>query len=82
MGNPWFDLAVIVCGDALDEADGLDLLEAWLQRPAQERDQLCLRQQLCLARYLEWLWYAAVQPPGLQREAQQQVRAQAQQSQH
>jgi thiamine kinase len=65
MGNPWYDLAVVIAGDSLaaDEAD--TLLRNYLGRPAAAGEQRLVAQFGCAYRYLELLWYLAQDHPAL-----------------
>ena len=63
MGSPWYDLAVIVAGDGLGSAQQRSLLEAYLDRPATAAEQRRLQQYACVYRYLELLWYLALEKP-------------------
>jgi thiamine kinase len=56
MGSPWFDLAVIVIGDKMSEAQREALVLAYLQRPATTAEQLLLERYCEVYRYLEQLW--------------------------
>jgi thiamine kinase len=71
MGNPWFDLAVTATGDSFDGAGRLEFLETYLQRPASADDHLQLQLHSCVYRYLEILWYQAVEHPDLDEQALQ-----------
>ena len=59
MASPWHELAVITCGDDLQEAQQETLLHSYLGRPATGAEQLLLRRHACVYRYLELLWYLA-----------------------
>ena len=61
MGSPWYDLAVVVNGDSLSTAHADELLGAYLGRAASSAERQELRQHSCVYRYLELLWYLAVQ---------------------
>jgi hypothetical protein len=63
MGSPWFDLAVTATGDDLDSAQREELLETYLQRPVHADDHQQLQLHSCIYRYLEILWYQAVEHP-------------------
>ena len=65
MGSPWYDLAVVTAGDELDDDSSNTLLEAYLQRPASEQEQRLVRSYCCTYRYLELLWYLALERPQL-----------------
>lgn len=60
MGSPWYDLAVIIAGDALDERATAELLHAYLGRSPSTAEQVLVRQYGCTYRYLELLWYLAL----------------------
>jgi thiamine kinase len=69
MASPWYDIAVVVNGDEMSAPEADALLEAYLGRTpfAQERDTL--HQYGCVYRYLELLWYLALERPVLQPDA-------------
>jgi thiamine kinase-like enzyme len=69
MGSPWYDLAVVVAGDDLDEGQARTLLEAYLGRSAAEVERRALQRQGCVYRYLELLWYLAQPEAPLPRPA-------------
>jgi thiamine kinase len=69
MGSPWYDLAVVVAGDGLDEGQAQALLEAYLDRSALEEERRALHHQGCVYRYLELLWYLAQPRAPLPRPA-------------
>jgi thiamine kinase len=56
LGDPWFDLAVICEGDALQEQQCLQLLEAWLQAPADAGQEQRLQDYRQVYRVLSTLW--------------------------
>lgn len=64
MGNCWYELAVVVAGDALSAADTQDLLQAYLGRPASADELRRVKRYGCAYRYLELLWYLVQQHPG------------------
>ena len=59
MGSPWFDLAVVVIGDEMSEAQREALVLAYLERPATTAERLMLEQYCEVYRYLEQLWCLA-----------------------
>jgi len=61
MGSPWFDLAVIAVGDALDSDGQEQLMNAYLGRAASERETGTLARYCHVYRYLEQLWFLANQ---------------------
>jgi len=61
MGSPWHDLAVVIIGDSLSTAQTDELLEAYLGRTATSAERQELHQHSCVYRYLELLWYLALQ---------------------
>ena len=70
MGSPWYDLAVVVAGDDLEQGQAQALLEAYLGRRASGDEQRALQRQGCVYRYLERLRYLAqpqspLPPPAL-----------------
>jgi len=56
MGDPLFDLAVVIEGDELAEAAAATLLEHWLQRSPFKSEQQRLNQQRIVYRELGRLW--------------------------
>jgi thiamine kinase len=56
MGDPLFDLAVVIEGDALDETQASKLLGSWLNGPPTERDQQRLADNRLVYRELSELW--------------------------
>lgn len=67
MGSPWYDIAVVVNGDSLNAAQADALLTAYLGRPATQAQRLTLRQYGCIYRYLELLWYQALERTALEQ---------------
>jgi thiamine kinase len=65
MGNPWYDIAVVVNGDSLTAAQADALLNAYLERSPNDQEQDVLQQFGCIYRYLELLWYLALDQPVL-----------------
>jgi len=63
MGDPFYDIAVIVGGDELDADQGDVLLQAYLGRAASAAENLRLRQYCCIYRYLELAWYFTLDEP-------------------
>ncbi len=61
MGNPWFDLAVVLDDPHNGELDSHQLLAAYLGREPASTDWKSLHTQKAIARYLELLWYATGQ---------------------
>jgi thiamine kinase len=66
MASPWYDIAVVVNGDELSSADAGALLEAYLGRAPVDEERDTLHQYGCVYRYLELLWYLALEKPVLQ----------------
>lgn len=65
MGSPWYDLAVVANGDSLGITDSEVLLETYLGRAADSRERDTLHLYGCIYRYLELLWYLALDKPVL-----------------
>ena len=63
MGSPWFDLAVVVNGDLLSTAETETLMNAYLGRAPDAWERSLLYQFSCIYRYLELLWYLALEKP-------------------
>ena len=74
MGSPWYDLAVTVCGDELDADQTDQLLSGYLDRAPQIIESTRVADYARIYRYLELLWYLALnkQPKdaSLQRRAE------------
>ena len=68
MGSPWYDLAVVAGGDALDELQTRALLLAYLGREADAQEWQLLRSYCCIYRYIELLWYLSQQKSPPQRD--------------
>lgn len=69
MASPWYELAVICCGDALTGTQQQVLVEHYLQRSATEQEQLLLQRYSCVYRYLELAWYLAQERQALNDQA-------------
>lgn len=69
MGNPWYDIAVIVNGDLLTKSDTDTLLKAYLGRSPSTQERRLLYQYSCIYRYLELLWYLALKTPALDMQS-------------
>ncbi len=63
MGNALYDLAVVIHGDALPPADADALVEAYLGRVQDQQTRDSLYRFGCIYRYLELLWYLALEKP-------------------
>ena len=72
MGNPWYDLAVVVAGDSLCAQDADLLLETYLGRPADADERRLVAGFGSVYRYLELLWYLVQDHPALDDETLQQ----------
>jgi thiamine kinase len=69
MGSPWYDLAVVINGDALVDTDSDVLIETYLGRIPDTRERDTLHLYGCIYRYLELLWYLALDKPVLEVSA-------------
>ena len=69
MGSPWYDLAVVANGDLLSEVETEALMTAYLGRTADAQERNLLDQYSCIYRYLELLWYLALEKPVLNAAA-------------
>lgn len=69
MASPWYDIAVVINGDSLSVSDTEALLDAYLGRAANESERDVLHQYGCIYRYLELLWYLALDKPVLEPDA-------------
>lgn len=65
MASPWYDIAVVVHGDSLSREDEDALLHAYLGRAPTEQERRWLHQYGCIYRYLELIWYLALETPVL-----------------
>lgn len=59
-GDPWFDVAVIIEGDAWSERDAEDLLQTWLSRRPSDEELERLHLQRYAYRALAQLWREAM----------------------
>ena len=69
MGSPWYDLAVVVNGDLLSKVETEALITAYLGRDPDAQERSLLDQYSCIYRYLELLWYLALEKPALNAAA-------------
>jgi thiamine kinase len=60
MGSPWFELAVISVGDALSPTETETLLSGYLGREPSSAERRQLSENQSIYRYLELLWFAAM----------------------
>lgn len=65
MGSPWFDLAVVCCGDEFDTAATERLLQAYLGRPPRGNEWQQLAAFGLLYRHIEVLWFIDVGTGGV-----------------
>jgi thiamine kinase-like enzyme len=72
MGNPWYDLAVVMAGDSLSAQDADLLLETYLGRPAEAAERRLVTSFGCVYRYLEVMWYLVQGHPALDDASLQQ----------
>ena len=63
MASPWYDIAVIVNGDSLPEHTTEALLHSYLGRAPNDWERGTLYRYGCVYRYLEVLWYMALEKP-------------------
>ena len=68
MGSPWYDLAVTICGDELDGEQAEALVRAYLEREPDAGERAQLRDYSFVYRYLELLWYLALEKAPAQKE--------------
>jgi len=59
MGDPWYDIAVVINGDGLNRAQTDQLLDTYLGRAVSTTERQALHHYGCIYRYLELLWYLA-----------------------
>lgn len=69
MASPWYDIAVVVHGDGMAAAETDALLHAYLGREPAAGERLRLLQYGCIYRYLELVWYLALEVPVLGADA-------------
>jgi len=65
MASPWYDIAVVVNGDEISAPEADALLEVYLGRAPYEEEYDALHQYGCVYRYLELIWYLALDKPVL-----------------
>lgn len=65
MGNPWYDIAVVVNGDSLTAGATATLLNTYLGRKPRDEEIFKLHQYSVIYRYLELLWYLALDEQAL-----------------
>ena len=70
MGDPFYDLAVIVEGHGLDEPQQHVLLAEYLARPVSADDRQRLAHWRVIYGYLTVLWYAVQWSSGLMKTAE------------
>ncbi|MCB1689805.1 MAG: phosphotransferase [Halioglobus sp.] len=63
MASPWYDIAVIVNGDALPAHETEALLLAYLGRAPNDWERVTLQRYGCVYRYLELLYYKTLEKP-------------------
>lgn len=63
MASPWYEIAVIVNGDALPTHATESLLNAYLGRAPNDWERSMLYRYSCVYRYVELLWYKALENP-------------------
>ncbi len=61
MGSPWYDLAVTSCGDDLAGPEAFALLRSYLDRDVGENEFKRFEDYCRVYRYVELLWYSALQ---------------------
>lgn len=69
MASPWYDIAVVVNGDSLPAPETDALLNAYLGRAPNAKERDTLHRYGCIYRYLELLWYLALDKPVLGPDA-------------
>ena len=63
MGSPWFDLAVVSVGDALSPVETELLLTSYLGRGTHAHEKLSFDRAECVYRFIELLWFSALDDP-------------------
>jgi thiamine kinase-like enzyme len=67
MGDPLYDLAVVICGDELDASESGLLIKGYLDRPANHLETHRLKLHCGIYRYLEMAWYLTAGTPTLDK---------------
>ncbi len=75
MASPWYDIAVVINGDSLSAPEADALLNAYLGRAPDASERDALHQYGCIYRYLELLWYLALDNPVLEPAAREEKSA-------
>ncbi|MEZ5573700.1 MAG: phosphotransferase [Halioglobus sp.] len=76
MANPWYDIAVVINGDSMTASEAHMLVAAYLGREPDALEQHTLHQFSCIYRYLELVWYLALEKPVLSSdEIEQKIAA-------
>jgi thiamine kinase len=75
MASPWYDIAVVINGDSLSAPEADTLLNAYLGRAPDASERDTLHQYGCIYRYLELLWYLALDKPVLGPAAREEKSA-------
>ena len=70
MGDPWYDLAAVICGDELSAAESGRLVVYYLGRSPSEDESGALLDYCAVYRYLELLWYLALEHPAMDEHRQ------------
>ena len=69
MASPWYDIAAVINGDSLSVSAAETLLLSYLDRAPSADERKLLHQYGCIYRYLELLWYLALETPALDHDA-------------
>ena len=73
VGDPLYELAVIICGDDLSGKDAEELVACYLGREASAGERGAMLDYCCVYRYLELLWYLAQRHPALDAGRQEKA---------
>jgi len=65
MADPWYELAVVSCGDELSPEVSRELVTAYLGRQPSREERAALLDYCGVYRYLELLWYLAQEHPAM-----------------
>jgi thiamine kinase len=64
MGSPWYDIAVVIEGDELNDDAAAGVLWGYLERDVTPDEQTLIERYRTIYRYLEILWYATAEQAG------------------
>lgn len=68
MGDPLYELAVVICGDELCPAVAAELVSHYLERRPRREERQALHDYAAIYRYLALLWYLVQDHPAMDAE--------------